>query len=142
MKDIILFLRIFHLALILPFLLHKRKFPDLCETLASKYVEANYQKDKIIKYTDFLLNWILPVFRNYCLMRSLILYTFLRQSKVNTSINIGVRVDEKGKIRGHSWLTLNGQPYLTDNKIIERFKVIYVFPSDELRKSIINYRNS
>lgn len=104
-----------------------KNLPDLCEFLTPRYVKTNHRKNKIIKYTDFLLGC--RIFRKFCLVRSLILYRLLRESGINVFINFGLRKDKKGKIRGHSWLMLDGKVYLEDERIAEKFiKINYVFP--------------
>lgn len=108
-----------------------KNLPDLCKSLTPNgYIETNHREDKIIKYSDFLLGWRIPIFRRgSCLIRSLILYKFLRESGVNVYINFGLRKDKKGKLRGHSWLTLDGKVYLEDERITEKFiRINYVFP--------------
>lgn len=107
-----------------------KNLPDLCKCLTPRSIKTNYRKDKIIKYTDFPLGWKIPVFRNTCLRRSLILYSLLRANGTNVIINFGIRKDKKGKLRGHSWLTLDGKVYLEDERIAEKLiRINYVFPS-------------
>lgn len=106
-----------------------KNLPDLCKYLTPRNIKTNHRKGKIIKYTDFLLGWKIPIFRNSCLRRSLILYNLLRESGINVIINFGIRKDKKGKLRGHSWLTLDGKVYLEDERITGRLiRINYVFP--------------
>ena len=128
MKNIVLFLRIFYYIMILPFLIHTKKIRELCKDFTPKRSRTNYQNNKIIRYTEFLVALRIPTFRNLCLKKSLILYKFLRENGVDVSINIGTRIDEKGKLRGHSWLTLDKKLFLSDKKIPEKFELLYTFP--------------
>lgn len=129
MKDIILLLRISYLILALPFLIRIKNLPDLCKYLTPRNIKTNDKKGKIIKYTDFLLGYKIPIFKKYCLRRSLILYNLLRESGINVIINFGIRKDRKGKLIGHSWLTLDGKVYLEDERITEKLiRIDYVFP--------------
>ena len=84
---------------------------------------------KIIIYTDFMMGlkpW--HYMKNICLVRSTILYYFLRREGVAVKINFGVR--KKGEVlEGHGWLTLDNRPYLEDGAASQDFEQIYSFPS-------------
>jgi len=128
-KDTVLFIRIACLVLVTPFLVRIKSLPELCDYFTPKNTNGNYRKEKIIKYTDFLVGWQIPIFTHYCLVRSLILYKLLRENGTNVVINFGVLKDRMNKIGGHSWLTLNGKIYLEDERTIEKFiKIDYTFP--------------
>ena len=131
MKDVRLFFRIFYYSLILPVWLHTKKLPDLCRLLTPASINKDYPQEKVIRYSRLLTCLRIPTFGNYCLWRSLIFYKFLNEAGVKLTINVGVRIDERGRLRGHSWLTRDGYPYLSDALVGERFQLIYVFPESE-----------
>ena len=49
----------------------------------------------------------------YCLRRTLILYSLMRHRYPDIMVNIGMNL-EKPKVSGHCWLTLNGSPFFPD----------------------------
>lgn len=83
---------------------------------------------KIVGYVNFLMcrrPW--RNLKNYCYVRSLILYYFLNKAGLAVKINFGVK-DSSRKIKGHGWLTLNNKIYLDDEKLCRDFKVVYSYP--------------
>ena len=68
--------------------------------------------------------------RKPCLYRSLLLYKFLRENGLPVRIHFGVIKTGEGLI-GHSWLTLDGKPFLESGDPGERFVVTFSFPPKE-----------
>ncbi len=146
--EVLLFLQIFFLITILPFLIKLLTVPQLMKILTPQERRFNgrcdYQeiKDKIVKYTDYILSRNYLVYKNTCLKRSLILYHFLRKVGIDTQICFGVRykkglTDTSGgkKLEGHAWLLYNGDIFLeTNSEIIETYKMTYCFPDKDREK--------
>ena len=94
-------------------------------------------KEKIIKFTDYILNRNILIWRNTCLRRSLLLYHFLNKIGLKVRICFGVKYNNtvisknhKGSLEGHAWLLLNGEIFLERNiEIVKKYNVTYCFPS-------------
>lgn len=120
--EFLLFLRIFFLITILPFLIKLLSMPQLMKTLTPETKKFNGElncrklKDKIVKYTDYILSRNFWVYKSSCLNRSLTLYHFLRKLGIDIQICFGIRYKKyftdttgKKKIEGHAWLLHNGE---------------------------------
>jgi hypothetical protein len=84
---------------------------------------------RIIRYVNFVMSlkpW--RNLKNICLIRSIILYYFLRSEGLDIKINFGIK-KEDGVLKGHGWLTLNGEVYLEDSYVSRDFNLIYSFSS-------------
>ncbi|MDX1428985.1 MAG: lasso peptide biosynthesis B2 protein [Rhodothermales bacterium] len=62
----------------------------------------------------------------YCMKRSLILFHFLRKAGREARIVFGV-TKEEGKLEGHAWVTVNGEPYAEEGPV-DKYTVTYVYP--------------
>lgn len=142
-KDIFLFIRIFLLITLIPVLVRIFTLPKLLQVLTPRNSNS-YQnrqlhkyKQKIIKFTDFILNWNTWIWRPTCLKRSLVLYFFLRELGLDIQICFGVRYNQiahsKGpqkQLAGHAWLQYNGNYFLEkNNQITDTYKLTYTFPN-------------
>lgn len=140
--DVFLFVQIFSFATILPFLIKLLTIPQLMKTITpkSKKFKTRYinqqLKDKIVKYTDYILSRNFWAYKCTCFKRSLILYYFLNKLGIDIQICFGVRyinnytnmMPEK-KIEGHAWLLNNGDIFLeTNSEMIKTYKITYCFP--------------
>ncbi len=67
---------------------------------------------RLVSYTEFILHHPpFRFFRNHCLVKSMVLFCFLKPAHRVLEIVIGVRKDAAGGgIEGHSWLMLQGRP--------------------------------
>jgi hypothetical protein len=72
-----------------------------------------------------------PLFPKLCLCQSLMLYRILSRMGYPVQIHFGVVRDEGG-LRGHSWLTLNGEA-VADTAPSETFKAVYSYSSARSR---------
>lgn len=85
---------------------------------------------KTVGFVDTLIRY--RIFQRYgkCLLRSLILFRFLRRQGWPVEIHFGVRKTAEGMadITGHSWLVLDGEPFLENDEIGGYFTT-YVYPS-------------
>jgi hypothetical protein len=66
--------------------------------------------------------------RPTCLLRSLVLYRFLRESDVGVRLHLGV-CSEGGSLTGHAWLTLDGKAWLEAADPAERFVEVLCYPA-------------
>ncbi len=142
LEEILLFIQVFFCITIVPFLLKLLTIPGLMKILTPKrmkiYKTLNLEesKDKIIRFTGYILNRNFWIYKNTCLNRSLVLYHFLRKSGINAHICFGVKYNEelsdrevKKKIEGHAWLIYKGEIFLEKNvDETETYKMIYCFP--------------
>lgn len=140
--EVLLFLQIFSLITILPFLIKLLTLPQLMKILTPQVKnfnsKLNYQalKDKIIKYTDYILSGNFWMYKSTCLNRSLILYHFFCKLDIDIQICFGIRYkkrsdDTMGKkiIEGHAWLLHNGEFVSEANSEMTRtYKTTYCFP--------------
>jgi len=91
-------------------------------------LQPRYQ-DWVILYTNLIMSYSpWKNVKNPCLVRSTILYYFLRRKGVGVKINFGIKKEED-ILKGHSWLTLDGEPYLETGRFYRDFKVIHSCPS-------------
>lgn len=137
-EEIELFIQIFLLVTILPLLVRFLSIPKLMKVLTPggvKIYESHKQekmKDKIVKFTDYILSRNLWIYRTICLKRSLVLYHFLRKIGITVHICFGVRLpnkESKDKLEGHAWLLYYGDIYLEKNVEMTRsYKITYSFP--------------
>lgn len=129
-RDLWLFFRILSMVILIPRLIRKMSLPELLARLDPGITNSLKDQNKLLKtvgFTDSLLRYRL--FQRYgkCLLRSLILFRFLRQQGWPVEIHFGVRKTESPVsdqelqadtgIRGHSWLVLDNKPFLEDNKV-------------------------
>ena len=94
------------------------------------------RKDKVVKFTDYILRHNLWTDKNTCLRRSLVLYHFLRKLGINVFVCFGVRYNErlsdreaKKKLEGHAWLLYHGDIFLERNaEVAKTYTMTYCFP--------------
>jgi hypothetical protein len=143
-EEVELFIQISLLITILPVLIKLLSIPRLMKVLtpgdlkAYKNADLEKTKDKIVKFTDYILGRNFWIYKTKCLKRSLVLYHFLRKIGINVNICFGVRYGEEGgkkKLDGHAWLVYNGDIFLEKNvQMTKTYKVTYCFP--EVREQI------
>lgn len=79
-----------------------------------------------------VLSRLPPLRSRPCLYRSLLLYKFLREAGLPVRIHFGVnRREAGGGLVGHSWLTLDGRPFLEREELQGRFATVFSYPPDE-----------
>ncbi|MFH1278799.1 MAG: lasso peptide biosynthesis B2 protein [Candidatus Eisenbacteria bacterium] len=66
-------------------------------------------------------------FRRTCLRRSLLLAHLLRKSGIEVSICFGVSRGE-GDLRGHSWLAVDGTPFLENEESWRGYTCVFTLP--------------
>jgi hypothetical protein len=150
LEEIILFVQVFLLVTILPFLIKALTIQRLMKVLTPRdlnsYENLNLEKskDKIVKFTNYILNRNFWIYKSTCLKRSLVLYRLLRKSGSDVHVCFGVRYGDKlpgreasKKLEGHAWLLHNGEIFLERNiEETKTYKVTYCFPErkDQIRK--------
>lgn len=140
-EEIWLFIQIFLLATVLPFLLKFLSLPRVMKMLAPRNLKVcrnmdlEKLKDKIVKFTDYILGRNFLTYKSACLKRSLVLYHFLRKSKINVHICFGVKYNKlsdnetKEKLEGHAWLLYQENIFLERNEeITKTYTMTYCFP--------------
>ena len=84
---------------------------------------------KIVQAIDLLLGIDIPLFRPSCWKRAMILQRYLALSRIETTINFGVRKDSNGQVDGHAWLERHGQPIFEATS--PAYAVTFRFPTVE-----------
>lgn len=131
MEDIFLLARIPYLAAKLFILLYLKPITEVFRlfTPDSASQLKKWDMQKVIRGVNLFFILPTPPFRpGLCLKKSLILYRFLRENGIDVKINIGFKSMSK-KVRGHAWLTLHGRPYLTPQRVVEKFNPCFIYPS-------------
>jgi hypothetical protein len=137
-EEVKLFIQIFLLITILPFLIKLLSIPNLMKILTPrdlrvyKNLDSEKTKDKVVKFTDYILSRNLWMYRTTCLKRSLVLYHFLRKLGMDIHICFGVRFPDgvsREKLEGHAWLLHKGDIFLErDIEMAKAYKLTYCFP--------------
>lgn len=147
-EDIWLFTQIFFLITALPAMVRFLSLLKLMNVFTPRNVKG-YQnlkmeksRDKIVKFTDYILSRNFLIYKTTCLKRSLVLYHFLRKMGINVHICFGVRYryneklpgrEAKKGLEGHAWLLYKGGIILERNvDITETYTMTYCFP-DKIR---------
>jgi hypothetical protein len=117
----------------LPGKIRRSSLPDLLGKIDPGIVPGSRDEAllrKTVRFTDFLLQY--RILRRYgkCLLRSLVLFRFLRLQGWPVEISFGVRRTsaDSADITGHSWLLLEGRPFL-DFETVEEYSTTYSYPS-------------
>jgi Transglutaminase-like superfamily len=137
-EDIQLFVQVFLFVTILPFLLKLLSIHRLMKVLTPRDLgvyrspDLERAKEKVIKFTDYILGRNLWVYKSTCLKRSLVLYHFLRRLGINVHICFGVRLPDGGskkQLEGHAWLLHDRDIFLERNiEVAKTYKMTYCFP--------------
>jgi hypothetical protein len=143
LSDLWLFISIILGTIVLPLMIKFLPLPRMMQVITPastkqcNILDDGNTKEKIIKYTDYILSRNFFIWRDTCLKRSLLLYHFLNKIGVKVRICFGVKYNDtmiskgrKGSLEGHAWLLLNGEIFLERNiEIVKKFAVAYCFPS-------------
>jgi hypothetical protein len=144
--DIWLFISILFWATLLPlivkFLPLPRSMQIITPSKTHRYIKIkNSAQEKIVQYTDYILNLNVWIWRTTCLKRSLLLYRFLKKMGMNVQVCFGVKFtkgmisnDKNRNLDGHAWLLLNGEIFLEKNiDMVREYKITYCFPTSRLQ---------
>jgi hypothetical protein len=141
-EEILLFIQVFLLVTILPFLIKLLAVQRLMKVLTPRdlnsyeYLNLEKSKDRIVKFTNYILNRNFWIYKSTCLKRSLVLYHLLRKSGIDVHVCFGVRYKDRlpgrgtgKKLEGHAWLLYNGEIFLEKNvEETKTYKTTYCFP--------------
>ncbi len=128
-KDPVLLLKIYFLSCLFLFISYFTNAYHLAQIFTQKmfrpffsFKEANF--DRLSFYLNFVLShWPFYLKDKFCLVKSLILYCFLKPKKENAHWIMGVTRDEHGRWNGHAWVEANGLPFLEDKSIAQFEKI-------------------
>lgn len=84
--------------------------------------------DRVLRYSHTIITRILHS-RRPCLLRSLVLYRYCWKHGVPASIHFGVQ-SGTDKLKGHSWVTLNGSPIGEPKAALRPYVTVYSYPID------------
>jgi len=104
------------------YMLRKYKLPKI------KQVDENKLKKTILYINVILGFWPWKRLKNFCLVRSLILFYFSRKVGLETVINFGV-TDANPSLTGHAWLSLENKAYLDCEENLHSYKLVFSWPS-------------
>lgn len=145
-RDLWLFLQILFTLVTLPRLIRHQGLPQLLEKMDPGVAPVRQDRALLAKttgFTDSLLKY--SIFHSYgrCMLRSLILFKYLRRQGWPVEIHFGIRkinqtdvqtgtetAAAKGDqidITGHSWLVLNGKTFLEAEPVNE-YATTYTYP--------------
>ncbi len=142
LEEILLFIQVFLLVTILPFLIKLLTVQRLMKVLTprglSAYKNLNIERsrDKIVQFTDYILSRNFWIYKSTCLKRSLVLYQLLRKSGIDVHVCFGVRYGDNlpageggKKLEVHAWLLHKGEIFLEKNvEETKTYKMTYCFP--------------
>ncbi|MCF6157750.1 MAG: lasso peptide biosynthesis B2 protein [wastewater metagenome] len=142
-KEFLLFAQIFLMIISLPIMFRLFSIPRLMRMLTPRdlkiyqHMERENLKDKIVKFTDYILNRNSLTSKNICLKRTLVLYHFLRKIGMDVQICLGVKYntlsdsEAQKKLDGHAWLLYDRNIFLEKNtKMTKIYQMTYCFPSE------------
>lgn len=124
------------MLILLPRLIRRMSMPDLLARIDPGISNTSTNQNpewlqKTVGFMDTLLRY--RIFQRYgkCLLRSLILFRFLRSRGWPVEIHFGVRRTSEGTvdITGHSWLVLDGEPFLEAESQMGSFLTTYTYPA-------------
>jgi hypothetical protein len=90
--------------------------------------DSNLQK-RLAQAIDLLLSADIWIFKPVCWKRAAILHRYLSLNGMGTRIIFGIRNDKTGKVSGHAWVELGGEPILEATP--PDYVVTYSFPSKQ-----------
>ncbi len=115
------------------FFLERMELPNLLGRLdhpsdqRRPFTEDDFEWAKQIwNYAHFILVRCLKV-KNPCLLRSLILFRYLRRRGLEAHIHFGIKRNVS-PLEGHSWLSLNGKYFLEEEDPQSTYTDVYTYP--------------
>ena len=126
-RDILLFIEVFFTLLILKALTDRIKLEKLLNLLEPKR-KSNLNLDKIRQIHTFSNFFIYDLFKvkNPCMLRSLLIYRYMRSMDQDLKIVFGVKED-MGGLKGHAWLLYRDKPFLEEDIPSGRFTATWVY---------------
>jgi len=71
-----------------------------------------------------------------CLDRSLVLYRYLSEAGADPRLMVGMRRGERDALRGHAWVTVEGEPVEESTEPLEEFARLASFRGDGVAASV------
>jgi hypothetical protein len=128
----LLFLKVYLLSLFVLLLLRIVNPINLIKRFrnnSAKSIDAE-KIDKTLIYANFIFKlWPWRRLKNYCLIRSVILFYLLGSLGLNPRISFGAKTNSDS-LSGHAWITLNNKVYPDDDAVHSGFKTIYSWPNN------------
>jgi hypothetical protein len=131
-SDFITFCKVIFFALRLPFIIKKVSYKEMSQLIKNKKIIISDKKKyykKIQSYAVFyekIRKKILPgIPPKRCLVYSLILYKFLNEAGIKTTVHIGVRFSKSKSFQSHAWVNIPEINYYS--KDIDKFKEVFIF---------------
>ncbi len=129
--ELFLILRITGFLLALPVLIRFNSIQDVVGRITPEktgVIRSPLTLDRVL----YLCDRVLRIFQRHrykysCLKRCLLFYHFLRYYQVAVKINFGVKWLDAG-LTGHSWLTLDNEPYLEPPGKPDQFTHFFSLP--------------
>ena len=87
---------------------------------------AATNEKELARAIDLLLSVDFLIFTPICWKRAAVLHRYLSHSGIPTRIIFGVRNETGGKVAGHAWLELDGEPILESAP--PEYSITYSFP--------------
>lgn len=129
-KDVFQIMQITFFLTIIPILIRFLSMPKLLKLITPKSKSNRFsieEQERFIYLTKKLLSINRLIFRQKCLLQSLILYYFFNKHSNNIQICFGVsKLNEK--IEGHSWIMQNGKIIAEVDNPFKKYKPVYIFP--------------
>lgn len=100
--------------------------PD--QTMASARTDGMERLARVRWLTDGVLHAFFG--GAYCTKRTMILFHYACKYGVDATVNFGV-ARQAQTIKGHAWLTVDGEPYMENDGTVDDYKVIYTYPERE-----------
>ena len=122
------------MLLLLPRMIRRLSMPALLQKI-DPGVDPGPRNEALMEKTAGFIDSLLKyrVFLRYgiCLLRSLVLFRFLRQQGWPVEIQFGVRMEDgdTADITGHSWLMLEDQPFLEAEGQKHAYSKTYSYPA-------------
>jgi hypothetical protein len=86
-------------------------------------------ENDLARTIDLLLSADVLMFKPICWKRAAVLHRYLSRNGIATRIIFGVRNENGGKVAGHAWLEVDGNPILESSP--PEYVVTYSFPSEQ-----------
>ena len=127
-KDVFLFIKTFFFLIAIRVFLSLIKLPKLLKLLdPKKRVTPDDSKiEYLLKFTNFILLRLLRS-STPCLLRSILLFRYLRMMSRDIKIVFGVK-NENEKLKGHAWLIVEGRHFPEANDPAGEYKITFVYP--------------
>jgi hypothetical protein len=130
--EVWLLVRMLGWSLALPMLKVALPLPTLVRLMRSRGRNAR-RDDKREAQITTLAAWVFRTrprsSRNNCLERALVTYRYLGRANTRPELVVGMS-GRSGDVRGHVWVTVDGEPVHESSAEVERFVPMLVFASD------------